>query len=151
MSHVDVWLCPVGIEFNSGEQNSKKGSSPELLQDEKRDRGIKNVADLKPLCLSLCFSHSIWQKTERLLLFSPSLCVHVLVCCCTVEVSGGALLGSLAQLYLLLDDPSWVVDERVDQTGHCRRRADGKHKKKKKKKRVRFHFKFLLLLGNTQR
>lgn len=34
---------------------------------------------------------------------------------------GGALLGRLAQLYLLLDDPSRVVDERVDQAGHCGR------------------------------
>lgn len=32
----------------------------------------------------------------------------------------GALLGRLAQLYLLLDGTSRVVDERVDQTGHCK-------------------------------
>lgn len=103
---------------------------------------LKNLADLNPLCLSLYFSHSIWQKTERLkenkrLILFPnfSLCLPVPLLSVSVAVSwsvlhrGGqraALLGRLAQLYLLLDDPSWVVDERVDQTGHCMSRADRK-------------------------
>lgn len=47
-----------------------------------------------------------------------------------------ALLGCLAQLYLLLDDPSRVVDERVNQAGDCRekRRTSGRRCGKKKKK-----------------
>lgn len=47
-----------------------------------------------------------------------------------------ALLGCLAQLYLLLDDPSRVVDERVNQAGDCRekRRTSGRRGGEKKKK-----------------
>lgn len=60
--------------------------------------------------------------------FFLSLCL-CLGLCCTMEAGGrggqqGALLGRLAQLYLLLDDPSRVVDERVDQTGHCRQKTE---------------------------
>lgn len=123
-----VWfgLRPVGIKFSRGEKNSPKkrpkSSSPVFVHNEKRNRGIKNLADLKPLCLS-------FSLTEDSSLFFLSLCPCLGLCCTVGGQAGGgegALLGRLAQLYLLLDDPSRVVDERVDQTGHCGSRADRK-------------------------
>lgn len=106
--------------------------------DDNGDGGIKNFGRFKNLSVLPPFvSHSIWQKTERLKenklfasavkLLPPSINPSALsLCpclglCCTVGGQQGALLGRLAQLYLLLDDPSRVVDERVDQTGHCGR------------------------------
>lgn len=73
------------------------------------------------------FIRTGWKKNK---LCSLCLCVYFLFSflskrpcldlCCTVEASGVGLLGCLAQLYLLLDGTSWVVDERVDQTSHCK-------------------------------
>lgn len=70
---------------------------------------MKRIDSLR---LCVCFSH--WDGVTAD--FSLSLSVSVRV------APGGqrvALLGRFAQLYLLLDGPSRVVDERVDQTGHC--------------------------------
>lgn len=65
-------------------------------------------------------SDSSLTDSKRLLLF---------VCGALLGASGfEILLGRLAQLYLLLDDPSRVVDERVDQPGHCRYPAERKEK-----------------------
>lgn len=74
------------LHFNRREKSPQKVPLQCFFQNEKRDRGIENVADLKPLCLPLSF---------------PS-------CLFFFHRGGqqGALLGGFPQLYLLLDDSS---------------------------------------------
>lgn len=153
MSDVWFWLRPVGIKLNSGLWTS--GSSPELLPTMTTEtEELKTLADLKtsPSSLRLSLIRSDrrqkdWRKPNCLLLLSnfslhpsirPSVCsLSLCPClglCCTVGGQQGALLGRLAQLYLLLDDPSRVVDERVDQTGHCGRTS----RREEHKTQVRF-------------
>lgn len=118
----------LAVERKIPKKKRPKSSSPVFVHNEKRDRGIKNLADLKPLCLSFSLTE---DSSLCLSLFFLSLCPCLGLCCTVGGQAGGrggegALLGRLAQLYLLLDDPSRVVDERVDQTGHCGSRADRK-------------------------
>lgn len=144
--HKKKFDSPVGVEFNNGEENSKKNGPEVPLQcfsrRKRETEDLKNLADLKPLFLSLCISlarsDTRQKKTEgttktRSLLFPnftlylsvPRLSViRVLVCVAPWRPAGGALLRGLAQLYLLLDGTSRVVDERVDQTRHCKYTAD---------------------------
>lgn len=78
------------------------------------------------------------EKTNSCFQMSPCACLSIFslswrLCQCPGSVlhhggQRGALLRRLAQLYLLLDGTSWVVDERVDQTGHCESQRRGQRR-----------------------
>lgn len=134
------------VPFTRKSTQKKKKRPPGGLQPARslrdRSRRVRPVSrnrfsPLQELKRSLVPIHSVWQRrfnkiqkpqkgpevgpqgaqTGR----GPSPWRHPSACQrCGRCPPGEALLGGLAQLYLLLDDSGRVVDEGVDQTSHCR-------------------------------
>lgn len=97
------------------ERKIQRGSSPAFVHSEKTDGGAESTAAVRP-------PRPPRPPDRRLPLSVPLLSVSVswsVLHRWEAKQGGGAPLGRLAQLYLLLDDTSRVVDERVDQASHC--------------------------------
>lgn len=98
---------PVGSRFQWGNKIQNRSPSLVLFKTEN-----KLLSPLRFLGLSVCRFFCLFVSRSVLHQWRP--------------VAGwwGALLRSLPQLYFLLDGPSRVVDERVDQTSHCKYTPD---------------------------
>lgn len=93
----------LAVERKIPKKKRPKSSSPVFVHNEKRDRGIKNLADLKPLCLS-------FSLTEDSSLFFLSLC-PCLGLCCTVggQAGGGGRGGAVRTPCPALSSSGWPV------------------------------------------
>lgn len=113
-----VFLFPLHLKLQEPKSEPNEASPPHTVHPRAKVRfwPSSSTEELKSRPF-LCILNNKKRLREggKAKFFPPSSCL----CVCRQQ---GAPLRGFAQLYLLLDDLRRVVDERVDQTGHCARR-----------------------------